>query len=124
RPSIATSDPAFFRYSIIVAVLMFGLVLWHLRAKPGRAWAAIRQSEPAALTAGVNVTLYKMWALALTSFITGVAGGLLGSSQGKLYTFQFPTQNSVILFAVVLMGGIYTMWGAVIAAVLLWVVPP
>ncbi|HEX4035686.1 MAG TPA: branched-chain amino acid ABC transporter permease [Solirubrobacteraceae bacterium] len=123
RPSIATSDAAFFRYSIIVAALMFALVLWHLRSKPGRAWAAIRQSEPAALTAGVNVTVYKMWAFALTSFITGVAGGLLGSSQGKLYTFQFPTQNSVILFAVVLMGGIYTMWGAVIASVLLWVVP-
>ncbi|HEY7968181.1 MAG TPA: branched-chain amino acid ABC transporter permease [Solirubrobacteraceae bacterium] len=123
RPSIATSDPAFFRYSVIVAVLMFALVLWHLRSKPGRAWVAIRQSETAALTAGVNVTVYKMWAFALTSFITGVAGGLLGASQGKLYTFQFPTQNSVILFAVVLMGGIYTMWGAVIAAVLLWVIP-
>src|ERR1700722_8555450 len=39
RPSIAGSDPAFFRYSVIVAALMFVLVLWHLRSKPGRAWA-------------------------------------------------------------------------------------
>jgi branched-chain amino acid transport system permease protein len=123
RPSIATSDPAFFRYSVIVAVVMFALVVWHLRSKPGRAWAAIRQSEPAALTAGVNVTLYKMWAFALASFVTGVAGGLLGSGAGKLYTFQFPTSQSVILFAVVLMGGIYTVWGAVLAGVLLWVLP-
>ena len=123
RPSIANSDPAFFRYSVIVAVVMFALVVWHLRSKPGRAWAAIRQSEPAALTAGVNVTLYKMWAFALASFVTGVAGGLLGSGAGKLYTFQFPTSQSVILFAVVLMGGIYTVWGAVLAGVLLWVLP-
>ena len=123
RPSIATSDPAFFRYSVIVAVVMFALVVWHLRSKPGRAWAAIRQSEPAALTAGVNVTLYKIWAFALASFVTGVAGGLLGSGAGKLYTFQFPTSQSVILFAVVLMGGIYTVWGAVLAGVLLWVLP-
>jgi branched-chain amino acid transport system permease protein len=123
RPSIATSDPSFFRYSLIVAVVMFALVLWHLRSKPGRAWAAIRQSEPAALTAGVNVTVYKMWAFALASFITGVAGGLLGSSSGKLYTYQFPTQESIFVFAVVLMGGIYTVWGAVIAGVLLWVLP-
>jgi branched-chain amino acid transport system permease protein len=123
RPSIASSDPAFFRYSVIVAVIMFAVVIWHLRSKPGRAWAAIRQSEPAALTAGVNVTVYKMWAFALASFITGVAGALLGSSAGKLYNFQFPTQQSVILFAVVLMGGIYTVWGAVLSGVLLWVLP-
>jgi branched-chain amino acid transport system permease protein len=123
RPAIAASDPAFFRYSVIVAVLMFALVIWHLRSKPGRAWAAIRQSEPAALTAGVNVTVYKMWAFALASFVTGVAGGLLGSSAGKLYTFAFPTSQSVILFAVVLMGGIYTVWGSVLAGILLWVLP-
>jgi len=98
-------------------------VLWHLRSKPGRAWAAIRQSEPAALTAGVNVTVYKMWAFALASFITGVAGGLLGSSSGKLYTYQFPTQASIFIFAVVLMGGIYTVWGAVLGSALLWVLP-
>src|SRR5579884_2702801 len=47
RPSIATTDPAFFRYSVIVAALMFLVVLFHIRGKPGRAWAAIRQSESA-----------------------------------------------------------------------------
>ena len=77
RPSVATTDPAFFRYSLIVAVLMFLLVLVHLRGKPGRAWAAIRQSESAALAAGINTTFYKLWAFALASFVTGVAGGLV-----------------------------------------------
>ena len=62
---------------VVVAALMFLLALWHDRGKPGRAWAAIRQSEPAALAAGVNITLYKLWAFALASFMTGVAGGLL-----------------------------------------------
>ncbi|HLW96406.1 MAG TPA: branched-chain amino acid ABC transporter permease [Solirubrobacteraceae bacterium] len=123
RPSIAVSDPSFFRYTVIVALLMFALALWHLRSKPGRAWAAIRQSEPAALTAGVNVTLYKMWAFALASFVTGVAGALFGSSSLKLYNYEFPTQQSIVLFAVVLMGGIYTLWGAIIAGALLWILP-
>jgi branched-chain amino acid transport system permease protein len=123
RPSIASSDPAFFRYSVIVALLMFLLALWHIRGKPGRAWAAIRQSEPAALAAGVNVTVYKMWAFALASFVTGVAGALLGSSSHVLYAYQFPTSQSIVLFAVVLMGGVYTLWGAVIAAALLQVLP-
>jgi branched-chain amino acid transport system permease protein len=123
RPAIAASDPAFFRYTVMVALAMFLLVLWHIRSKPGRAWAAIRQSEPAALAAGVNVTLYKLWAFALASFVTGVAGGLLGSSAHVLYTYQFPTQASIVLLAVVLMGGVYSLWGAVIAAILLQTLP-
>jgi branched-chain amino acid transport system permease protein len=123
RPAIAESDPAYFRYTVVVAALMFGLALWHIRSKPGRAWAAIRQSEPAALAAGVNITLYKLWALALASFMTGVAGGLLGPSVGKLYTFQFPTRDSIILLAVVLMGGIYSLWGAVVAGMFMKLLP-
>ena len=123
RPDIAATDQAYFRYTVIVAALMFGLGLWHVRGRPGRAWAAIRQSEPAALAAGVNVTLYKLWAWALASFMTGVAGGLLAGSVGKLYTYQFPTRDSVILLAVVLMGGIYSQWGAVVAGALMKLLP-
>jgi branched-chain amino acid transport system permease protein len=123
RPAIAESDPGYFRYTVVVAALMFGLALWHVRSKPGRAWAAIRQSEPAALAAGVNITLYKLWAFALASFMTGVAGGLLGASVGKLFTFQFPTRDSIILLAVVLMGGIYSLWGAVVAGIFMKLLP-
>jgi branched-chain amino acid transport system permease protein len=123
RPAIAESDPGYFRYTVVVAALMFLLALWHIRSKPGRAWAAIRQSEPAALAAGVNITLYKLWALALGAFMTGVAGGLLGPSVGKLYTFQFPTRDSIILLAVVLMGGIYSLWGAVVAGAFMKLLP-
>jgi branched-chain amino acid transport system permease protein len=123
RPSIATGDHAFFRYCVIWAALMFLLALWHVRGKPGRAWATIRQSEPAALAAGINISLYKMWAFALASFMTGVAGALLASSSGTLYNLTFPTQDSIILLAVVLMGGIYSLWGAVVAGILIKLLP-
>jgi branched-chain amino acid transport system permease protein len=123
RPGIATTDPAFFRYSVIVAVLMFLLVLVHLRTRPGRAWAAIRQSEPAALAAGINTTLYKLWAFALASFVTGVAGGLLAGAARYLYSIDFQTQDSITLLAVVLMGGAYSLWGAVVAGILIQLLP-
>jgi branched-chain amino acid transport system permease protein len=119
RPSIAGTDPAFFRYALVVAVIMFLLVLVHLRGKPGRAWAAIRQSESAALAAGINTTLYKLWAFALASFITGVAGGLVAGSYRYLNALTFSTQDSITLLAVVLMGGAYSIWGAIVAAILL-----
>jgi branched-chain amino acid transport system permease protein len=123
RPSIAASDPAYFRYSVVVAALMFLLVLVHIRTRPGRAWAAIRQSESTALAAGINVTLYKLWAFALASFITGVAGGMLAGAVHYLFSIGFPTQDSITLLAVVLMGGVYSLWGAIVAALLLQLLP-
>jgi len=118
RPSIAGTDAAYFRYAVVVAIIMFALVFAHIKTRPGRAWAAIRQSEPAALAAGINITFYKIWAFALASFITGVAGGLLAGADKFLYSIDFPPQDSITLLAVVLMGGVYSMYGAVIAALL------
>jgi branched-chain amino acid transport system permease protein len=123
RPAVASGDDAYFRYAVVVAVLMFGAVVLHLRSKAGRAWAAIRQSEASALAAGVNITRYKLWALGLASFISGIAGGLLAGSVGKLYIVQFPISGNILLLAAVLMGGIYTLWGAVAAGVLIKLLP-
>jgi branched-chain amino acid transport system permease protein len=123
RPHIATSDLAYYRYTVVVTVVMFLVALWHVRSKAGRAWAAIRQSEPAALAAGVNITLYKLWAFALASFMTGVAGALLAANVNHLYTFQFRTSDSIALLATVLMGGIYTLWGAVVAGLFIKLLP-
>jgi branched-chain amino acid transport system permease protein len=123
RPGGATSDPAFYRYALVVLALLFLLALLHVRSKPGRAWAAIRQSEPAALAAGVNMNVYKLWAFGLAAFCTGVAGGLLGADVGKLYTYNFTPQASITLLAVVLMGGIFSLWGALVAGLLSQLLP-
>jgi len=123
RPAIAGTDPAYYRYAVVTAALMFLLVLWHVRTRPGRAWAAIRQSEAAALAAGINTTLYKLWAWALASFVTGVAGGLLAGSAHYLYSIDFPVQDSITLLAVVLMAGAYSLWGAIVAGLLLQLLP-
>jgi branched-chain amino acid transport system permease protein len=123
RPSFAAGDPAYFRFSVVVAIVMFALVLAHIKTRPGRAWAAIRQSEPAALAAGINTWFYKLWALALASFITGVAGGVLAGGVHYLYSINFPTQDSITLLAVTLMGGAYSLWGAIVAALLYQFLP-
>ena len=123
RPAIAATDPAYFRYAVVVAILLFLLVYVHIRTRPGRAWAAIRQSEPAALAAGINTTWYKLWAFALASFVTGVAGGVMAGGNQYLYSINFAPQDSITLLAVVLMGGAYSLWGAVVAALLLQLLP-
>jgi branched-chain amino acid transport system permease protein len=123
RPGYLTSDAAFFRGVVVTAGLMFLLGWLHVRSRAGRAWAAIRQSEAAALAAGVNVTFYKLWAFAMASFMTGVAGGLLATSAGGVTTYAFPAQDSIYILAVTLMGGIFTFWGPIVAGVLLKLLP-
>jgi branched-chain amino acid transport system permease protein len=117
RPAMAEGDTSYYRYVVVVCAVMFLLALLHVAAKPGRAWASIRESEPAALAAGVNITLYKMWAFALASFMTGVAGCLLAAQIGVPRAITFQTQDSLTLAATALIGGIFSLWGAVIAGV-------
>jgi branched-chain amino acid transport system permease protein len=117
RPGIALSDTAYYRYVVVVCAILFLLALLHVAGKPGRAWASIRESEPAALSAGVNITLYKLWAFGLASFMTGVAGCLLAAEIGVPRAITFQTQDSLTLAATALIGGIFSLWGAVVAGV-------
>jgi len=115
RPSVAEGDVAYYRYTVIVCALLFLIALVHVASKPGRAWASIRESEPAALAAGVNITVYKLWAFALASFMTGVAGCLLAAQVGVPRAITFQTQDSLTLAATALIGGIFSVWGAIVA---------
>jgi branched-chain amino acid transport system permease protein len=117
RPSMAIGDTAYYRYTVIVCAILFLIALIHVATKPGRAWATIRESEPAAIAAGVNITLYKLWAFALASFVTGVAGCLLAAQVGVPRAITFQTQDSLTLAATALIGGIFSIWGAIIAGV-------
>jgi branched-chain amino acid transport system permease protein len=122
RPSIAVGDIAFYRYTVVVVAIVFLIAAWHIKGKPGRAWGAIRQSEVTATAAGVNNTQYKLWAFALSAAVTGVAGAILVSGAG-VTTNQFPVEQSILLLAVVLLGGVYNLWGAFVAAFFMRVLP-
>jgi branched-chain amino acid transport system permease protein len=123
RPSWATGDVAYYRYTVVACAILFLLTLLHVSGKPGRAWASIRESEPAALAAGVNITLYKLWGFALASFITGVAGCLLAAQVGVPRAITFQTQDSLTLAAATLIGGVFSLWGAVVAGIFQQLVP-
>ena len=123
RPVLGLTDPAYFRYCLAVLVLGYLLVLWHKRSRAGRAWAMIRRSEACALSASVNIVAYKVWAFALAGFLAGVCGGLLAGMIGQLDLRTFPASDSVLLFALTVIGGAYNWLGPIIAALLLRAVP-
>lgn len=118
RPVLAASEQGYFAFCAVVVTLGFGLIHAHEVRAPGRAWALIRRSEATAMAAGVNVTLYKVWAFGLSGFLAGVAGGLLAGSLQFLDARSFPVAESVLICALTIVGGAWHWSGAVIAAVL------
>jgi branched-chain amino acid transport system permease protein len=118
RPFLGQSDQAMFRYVAVVAFLGFALVELNRRGRPGRAWALIRKSEACAVAAGVDSALYKIWAFALSGFLAGIAGGLLAATIGVLDARTFPAGDSVLLFALTVVGGAYGWLGQVITGLL------
>ena len=117
RPKFATTDVTYYRFVVIAAFVLLMVALVMLATKPGRAWASIRQSEAAALTAGIHVTRYKMLAFALASFMAGSAGGLFAGAVPKGMSIDaFTRQAAVFLIAVTIMGGVQTLWGGILGA--------
>lgn len=123
RPMLAEADDAYLRYVLVVVVLGFLLIELHRRLAPGRAWAMIRRSEAAALASGVNIIYYKAWAFGLAGFLAGVGGGLLSGALGLLDPATFRASESIMLFALAVVGGTGNWVGVVIAAVLYRILP-
>ncbi len=118
RPWFATHDVAYFLYTAVVLLLGLALLDWHRRSKPGRAWALISKSEEMAVASGVNLFLYKTWAFALAGFLAGISGGLLAGAFGGLDAGAFSTSDSIMIFAVTVIGGVADWRGALLAGLL------
>ena len=123
RPWIARSDGAYFSYTIAWLAAGMTLIEWQRASMPGRAWALIRKSEAAALAAGVSVVRYKAWAFTLGGFLAGLAGGLIAGLNGQLDNTGFPVAQSILLFALTVVGGAYHWMGAVFAGLLMRALP-
>jgi len=123
RPFLVSDDTDYLRYIIAAIVAGFLIIELHMRSAPGRAWAMIRRSEAAAYASGVNVVYYKAWAFGLAGFLAGVSGGLLAGGLGLLDPATFRASESIMLFALMIVGGSRGWLGVVIAAALYRVVP-
>ena len=123
RPPFAQGDEAYFRYALVVLALCYGLVWLHVRGRPGRAWAMIRRSEVCAIACGVDIVWYKVWAFTLSGFLAGIAGGLLAGGAGQLDGLAFPASNSIMVFALTIVGGAYSWAGPLIAGLMLRAFP-
>jgi branched-chain amino acid transport system permease protein len=107
---------------IILAAAM--LFVWNLaRGRPGRAMQAVREREVAAAIMGVSLARTKMSAFVVSSFLTGVSGALFASYLSFATPDQWNLLLSVKYVAAIIVGGIGTVWGAVLGAIVIFALP-
>lgn len=101
----------------LALVIVFGVVMRNLaRSRIGRALAAVRDRDIAAEMMGIPLARYKMIAFVVSSFFAGVAGALLYSAIGRLEPGSFNLLLSIEYIAMILIGGVATVSGAVMGA--------
>jgi branched-chain amino acid transport system permease protein len=111
-------------YLYFALLLLFTALTYNLISSyVGRAFVAIRDSEIAAEVMGVNLTRYKLLAFAISSFYTGVHGGLLAQFLGHLEPQTFNVGESLTLFVAVIVGGLASVEGSVFGAAFVILVP-
>jgi branched-chain amino acid transport system permease protein len=117
------NDVAF--YMLCLAFLIGGLwlTLNILRAPTGRAWVAIRDSEIAAQSLGVNLAVYKTMAFGYSAALMGVAGALFAHKIGFLAPDIFSVLLSIQLLLMVVVGGLGSLHGAIYGAVFVAILP-
>jgi branched-chain amino acid transport system permease protein len=96
------------------------LAVWNLsRSKTGRVLRAIRNSEIAAATSGVNVTLWKLAAFGVSAGLAGLAGGLLAAAIGSVSAGAFTFQQSLAVAAIAIVVGVRSVAAAAVGGIFL-----
>jgi branched-chain amino acid transport system permease protein len=106
---------------VLVAVIVINLRLQNSRV--GRAWEAIREDEIAARAMGIDTTRMKLLAFAMGASFGGIAGGMFASMQGFISPESFVLVESVMVLAMVVLGGMGNLWGVIAGAILLSFAP-
>jgi branched-chain amino acid transport system permease protein len=108
----------FMYYLILVLALMVNFATNRLRRLPiGRAWEAMREDEIACRSLGINITTTKLTAFAIGAMFAGFAGSFFATRQGFISPESFTFQESAIVLAIVVLGGLGSQLGVVVAAV-------
>lgn len=118
-----TSGFALYYVVVPVPVAMFAAATNLMDSRLGRAFAALRQSEVAVQTLGVNVLHYKALAFALSGVFGAVGGGLQALQTTFLDPHAFGIIESVVLVAVIIIGGFRSIPGAVLGSAVFVLIP-
>ena len=115
-------DSSFLVGIILILVTLF-IVQNIINSRTGRAIMAIRDNRIAAESIGINVTKYKLLAFTVSAALAGVAGALYAHNLSSLTVSKFDYNTSILILVYVVLGGIGSIKGSMIATIILYVLP-
>lgn len=111
-------------YIALLFAAVVGIVIWRLRNMAiGRSWEALREDELAVAAMGINPTTAKLQAFAIGAGVGGLAGCFFAGRQGFISPESFVFMESAVLLAIVVLGGLGSHLGVVLAAAFLVFMP-
>jgi branched-chain amino acid transport system permease protein len=114
------ADPRHFYFLVLVFCLLAVFISWRLQgSRVGRAWNAMREDEQVADAMGISTTRFKLLAFAMGGAIGSVGGALFAVSLGSLTIASFQILVSITALAVIILGGLGSIPGVVVGALVL-----
>jgi branched-chain amino acid transport system permease protein len=112
-------------YYLFLVLVLFSVLISHRLqlSRVGRAWMAIREDEIAAKAMGINTRNLKLLAFGMGATFGGVSGAMFASFQGFISPESFSLMESVMIVAMVVLGGVGHLPGVILGAVLLSALP-
>ena len=114
---------ASFPAGYILVMITLIIVLNMIRSDTGRSIMAIRDNRIAAESVGLNITKYKLAAFVTSAALAGASGALYGLNYGSLVSSRFDFNTSILVLVYVVLGGLGNIWGSVIGATVLYILP-
>ena len=112
-----------FLSGIILVLFTLFVVQNIMNSRQGRAIMACRDNRIAAESIGLNVMHYKLMAFTVSAVLAGMGGALFGMNYSSLLPIKFNFNTSVLILVFVVLGGIGNIWGSVLSAAVLTVLP-
>ncbi len=107
---------------VLVLITLF-LILNLINSRAGRAIMSVRDNKIAADSIGISTTRYKLMAFVISAAFAGMAGTLYGMNYTTITAAKFDFNTSILILVFVVLGGLGNIWGSIIAASLLTILP-
>ena len=118
-----TETIASFTAGFVLIMIALVIVLNLVHSRSGRAIMALRDNRIAAESVGINITKYKLMAFVTSAALAGAAGALYGLNFSNLVSSKFDFNTSILVLVFVVLGGLGNIWGSIVAATVLTVLP-
>lgn len=118
-----SSDRAFYWFCLFMCTLAVLVTLNLRRSVLGRALVALRDNDIAARTMGINLVRYKLLAFLISAALTGLAGAIMGMYLSIVSVEAFPFLLSIEALAIIIVGGLGSVLGAVLGTVFIVTLP-